>query len=198
MSSRRFEDAEHRREHGLSNAIVEAAIEVHEVLGPGLLESACHELTPNMNADMRPGRASVFSIRFRSSFTLLASWQFCLHREDVKDGKSLLREGGVLSSRVLDGWKDKGAATSCFQGSGEVTGWLLNLEHRESRDGLHRLVLVLRCSFELTPSMRRSMSIDVVNRAPRFLRAHGVLAVLGFTAKTRRTRRIRSEGDCSD
>ncbi len=73
MSDGLFDDTKHTREHELSNAIIGAAIEAHEVLGPGLLQSACHELTPNMNTDMRPGRASVFSIHFRSCFALLAT-----------------------------------------------------------------------------------------------------------------------------
>ncbi len=40
MSDRLFGDSEHTREHELSNTIIRAAIEVHRVLGPGLLESA--------------------------------------------------------------------------------------------------------------------------------------------------------------
>ena len=40
MSDRLFDDSEHTREHELSNTIIGAAIEVHRVLRPGLLESA--------------------------------------------------------------------------------------------------------------------------------------------------------------
>ena len=54
MSDGFFDDTKHSREHELSNAIIGAAIDAHKVLGPGLLRSACHELTPNMNTDMRP------------------------------------------------------------------------------------------------------------------------------------------------
>ena len=126
-------DAETRSEDRITNKIIGAAIEVHRVLGPGLLESAyeeclCYELSQR---ELQFRRQVPLPVAYKG-IKLACGYKMDLLIEDLvvvelKTVESLLR---VHSAQLL----------SYLRLSGKPVGLLINFNSPTIKSGLKRIV----------------------------------------------------------
>ena len=150
MSDGLFDDTEHTREHELCNAIIGAAIEVHKVLGPGMLESA-----------YQAALSREFALRgldFKREVSLPVSYKgvlldcgyrldFVVQNKVVVELKAVDKIGTIHIAQLL----------TYLRLSGKRLGLLLNFNVPKMRDGIRRLVYGLYSGCQLTPSMSGDM-----------------------------------------
>ena len=136
MSDTVFEDTKDTREHELSNAIIGAAIEVHKVLGPGLLESA-----------YQAALSREFALRglgFKKEVNLPVSYKGalldCGNRLDF-----LVEDKVVVELKAVEKIEPIHIAQlmTYLRLSGKKLGLLLNFNVPQMKDGIRRLVLGL-------------------------------------------------------
>ena len=136
MSDGLFDDTEHTREHELSNAIIGAAIEVHKVLGPGLLESA-----------YQAALSREFALRgldFKGEVSLPVSYKGvlldCGYRLDF-----VVENKVVVELKAVDKIEPIHIAQllTYLRLSGKRLGVLPNFNVPQMKDGIRRLVLGL-------------------------------------------------------
>ena len=126
-------DAETPREDKITNQIIGAAIEVHRILGPGLLESAyeeclCHELSQR---GLEFKRQVALPVSYKG-IRLACGYKMDLLVEDLivvelKTVETLLR---VHSAQLL----------SYLRLSGKPVGLLINFNSSTIKSGLKRIV----------------------------------------------------------
>ena len=127
-------DAETRRENQISKEVIGAAIEVHKVLGPGLLESAyeeclCHEL-------------SLRRMPFRRQVALPVEYKGikldCGYKIDLVVDRAVVVELKTVES-ILP--VHKAQLLTYLKLSGSCLGLLINFNVPVLKDGVKRMVL---------------------------------------------------------
>ena len=122
------------RDADLTNLIIEVAIEVHRVLGPGLLESAyetclCHELKT---------RCVVFERQKELPVSYKGVVLDCGYRLDLVVNQSVIVELKCVDALLPI---HEAQLLTYLRLSGLRTGLLLNFNCRLLKDGIKRLVL---------------------------------------------------------
>jgi len=136
MSEGVLEDTKDTREHELSGAIIGAAIEVHRVLGPGLLESA-YQAALSRELALR-------GLKFRREVDLAVVYKGvrldCGYRLDfVVEDKVVVELKAVEKIEPIH----LAQLMTYLRLSGKKLGLLLNFNVPQMKDGIRRIVLGL-------------------------------------------------------
>jgi len=133
MSDSVFDDTKETREHELSTAIIGAAIEVHKVLGPGLLESAYQAALSREFA--------LQGLQFEREVNLPVVYKGlrldCGYRLDfVVEGKVVVELKSVERIEPIH----VAQLMTYMRLSGKKLGLLLNFNVPQMKDGIRRVV----------------------------------------------------------